>query len=101
MRRLARFLGITVAPGAWPALMEAAGFDRMRSCADDTAPGAHLGDWQSNAAFFARGRLDGWKDVLSEANQALYQTLAPQRADPALRGWLEGGRATVGDPQRL
>ena len=54
-----------------------------------------------NAAFFASGRLDGWKDVLTEANQALYQTLAPQRADPVLRAWLEGGRAKAGDPRRL
>jgi hypothetical protein len=101
MRRLARFLDIGIAPGAWPALVRAAGLDQMRSHADQTAPGAHLGDWRSNAAFFARGRLDGWKDVLSDANQGLYQSLAPQRADPALRGWLEGGRAAAGDPRRL
>jgi hypothetical protein len=73
----------------------------MKSRADDTAPGAHLGDWRSNADFFASGRLDGWKLALSEANQALYQTLAPQRADPVLRAWLEGGRAKSGDPRRL
>ena len=30
MRRLARFLGIRVAPAAWPALVEAASFDAMR-----------------------------------------------------------------------
>jgi len=73
----------------------------MKSCADDTAPGAHLGDWASNADFFARARLDGWKGVLSEVNQALYQELAPKRAEPALRAWLEGGRGAVGDPRRL
>jgi aryl sulfotransferase len=101
MRRLARFLGIAVAPAAWPTLVEAASFARMKSRADDTAPGAHLGDWASNAAFFASARLDGWKDVLSEANQALYQELAPKRAEPALRAWLEGGRCAVGDPRRL
>jgi aryl sulfotransferase len=101
MRRLARFLDIGVAPGVWPALVQAACFSQMKSRADDTAPGAHLGDWRSNADFFASGRLDGWKLALSEANQALYQTLAPQRADPILRAWLEGGRAKSGDPRRL
>jgi hypothetical protein len=101
MRRLARFLEIDVAPALWPALAQAASFDQMRSHADETAPGVHLGDWRSNAAFFARGRLDGWKDVLSEPNQALYQTLAPQRVDPVLRAWLEGGRGVAGDPERI
>ena len=97
LRRLAQSLGAQVAPTAWPALLEAASFGAMKTRADDTAPGAHLGDWASNAAFFASGRLDEWKRVLSEANQALYQELAPHRAEPRLRAWLEGGRRAV-DP---
>ncbi len=98
MRRLAQTLGVGVAADAWPALVDAAGFGAMKARADDVAPGAHLGDWASNAAFFASGRLDAWRDVLDEANQALYQELAPTRAEPALRAWLEGGRGAV-DPR--
>jgi aryl sulfotransferase len=98
MRRLARFLGLRIGPGDWPALVGAASFARMKSCADDTAPGAHLGDWASNAAFFASARLGAWRDVLSEANRALYAELAPKRGEPALLAWLEGGRAAV-DPR--
>jgi aryl sulfotransferase len=98
MRRLADCLDIAVAPSAWPALVAAASFAEMKAHADETAPGAHLGDWASNAAFFARARLGAWRDVLSEANQALYQELAPRRAEPALRAWLEGGRRAL-DPE--
>ncbi len=97
MRLLARFLEIRVAPDAWPALTRAAGFGEMKSHADQTAPGAHLGDWASNSAFFARARLGEWQKVLNDDNQALYRQLAPHRAAPDLLAWLEGGRAAV-DP---
>jgi aryl sulfotransferase len=100
MRRLARFLDIHIDPAAWPALAQAASFSQMKVHADETAPGAHLGEWSSNTAFFASARLDAWKDALSEANQALYQDLAAKRAEPGLRAWLEGGRGMAGDPHR-
>jgi aryl sulfotransferase len=92
MRRLADFLGIRVSHDCWPALVSAAGFPAMRARADEVAPGAHLGDWTSNHAFFKCARLDEWRDVLTAENQALYEELAPQRGPPALRAWLEGGR---------
>ncbi|HEY2709536.1 MAG TPA: sulfotransferase domain-containing protein [Caulobacteraceae bacterium] len=95
MRRLARFLDVPVAPDAWPGLVSAADFGAMKSHADDIAPGAHLGDWADNAAFFTSGRLDAWRGVLNEENQALYQELAAQRVEPALQAWLEGGRGAV------
>jgi aryl sulfotransferase len=98
MRRLARFLDIAVAPAEWSALVEAASFAEMKAHADETAPGAHLGDWSSNAAFFASARLGAWREALSDANQALYQELAPRRAQPELRAWLEGGRRAVDPP---
>ncbi|MGH6956581.1 MAG: sulfotransferase domain-containing protein, partial [Caulobacteraceae bacterium] len=92
MRRLARFLRVTVADADWPRLVKAASFSAMRARADETAPGAHLGEWASNRAFFAHARLDAWREALSVDNQALYATLAPRRAEPELRAWLEGGR---------
>jgi hypothetical protein len=97
VRRLAQFLGVQVADDAWPALLAAAGFDEMKSRADEIAPGAQFGDWSDNAAFFAEARLDAWRGALSPENQAIYETLAPQRAEPSLRAWLEGGRAAF-DP---
>jgi aryl sulfotransferase len=98
LRRLAGFLGVRLDAALYPRLAEVAGIAAMRACADETAPGAHLGEWTSNRAFFASGRLDAWREALNPQNQALYDELAPRRAPPPLRAWLEGGRAAVGDP---
>jgi hypothetical protein len=100
MRRLADFLGVRLDPADIPRLTEAAGFAAMRACADDLAPGAHLGEWTSNRAFFAHARLGAWCEALNAENQALYEELAPKRVTPGLRSWLEGGRAAIGgDPK--
>jgi len=72
----------------------------MRANADATAPGAHLGEWSSNTDFFRRSRLGEWREALSAENQALYETLSGKRLDPALKAWLEQGRA-AGDPKTL
>ncbi len=101
LRRLAGFLGIVVADRDLPALVEAASFAAMKANADETAPGAHLGEWSDNGAFFAKARLGAWREVLTGENQALYAELAPRRAPPQLRAWLEGGRALAGDPREL
>jgi aryl sulfotransferase len=94
-RRLAAFLGLRVPPAAWPRLLAAAGFDAMRAHADETAPGAHLGEWTCNEAFFARARLGEWRTGLSAESRTVYEAIAPQRASPALRAWLEYGRAAL------
>jgi aryl sulfotransferase len=101
MRRLSAFLGIAVNAAVWPDLVEAASFAAMRANADADAPGAHLGEWRSNADFFRRGRMDEWRQALSPENQALYESLCSERLDPALKRWLEGGRAAAGDPKTL
>jgi hypothetical protein len=97
--RLAAFLGVAVDMERRGEFVAAAGLEAMRARADETAPGAHLGEWSSNRAFFAKGRLDAWRDGLSAENLALYEDLAPCRAQPALRTWLEGGRWAA-DPKR-
>jgi hypothetical protein len=94
LRRLAEFLGVRCAD-RWPALLEAAGFAAMKARADEFAPGAHLGDWTDNAAFFKRARLDEWREVLSAENQSLYDEIAPARVPAPLRAWLEGGRKAI------
>jgi aryl sulfotransferase len=100
MRRLSAFLEIPVDEGVWPSLVEAASFASMRANADADAPGAHLGEWRSNAEFFRRGRVGEWREALSAENQALYETLCCKRLEPALKRWLEVGRS-AGDPKTL
>ena len=95
MRRLADFLGIGIAASCWPALLEAARFPAMQARADECAPGAHLGDWTSNRAFFKRARLGEWREALTQENQALYEEIAAARVPAPLRAWLEGGRAAA------
>ncbi len=98
MRRLAGFLEIGVDEAIWPRLVEAASFAAMKGAADADAPGAHLGEWKSNAAFFRSARMGEWRSVLSAENQALYERLSTQRLEPKLKAWLEGGRAAA-DPK--
>ena len=98
MRRLAADLEADIAPGAWPSLVEAASLAQMRERADETAPGAHFGEWTNNRAFFSNARLDAWREGLSAENQALYDQIAPSRAEPRLRAWLEAGRSGA-DPK--
>jgi len=99
MRRLARFLGARVDERLWPELVQGASFRAMRERADELAPGAHFGEWRSNADFFRSGRRGAWRDVLSADSLAQYEQVATERLGPRLKAWLEGGRAWGGDPK--
>ena len=98
MRRVSEFLGIPVNEERWPELVRAASFAAMRDNADTAAPGAHLGEWKDNGAFFKRARMGEWRDVLSQENQGLYESLSLERLPPTLKAWIESGRRAAGDP---
>jgi len=97
MRRLSAFLGIPVDEARWPGLVRAASFAAMKADADAAAPGAHTGEWTSNADFFRAARMGQWREILSPENQALYEELNTRRLEPDLKDWLEKGRAAA-DP---
>lgn len=86
MRRLAAALGMDVPDHAWPALVEAATFDHMRSRADDLVPGNGVLD--SGAAFFRRGSSGAAAELLSDAELARYRERAAAMAPPDLLAWL-------------
>jgi aryl sulfotransferase len=92
MRRLSRALDIVVDEDKWPALVDAAGFAAMKEHASENAPGAHLGEWASDNAFFRKARKNEWQGVLSDENKALYERVATERLPAGLKAWLEGGR---------
>jgi hypothetical protein len=91
MRALARRLGIEVHEGAWPALVEAAGFDSMRSRAEALAPssfGRTL--WRDPEQFFRAGTSGQWRDLLDEADLDRYRRRVRALVDPDLARWAHG-----------
>jgi aryl sulfotransferase len=65
MRRVADVLGIGIDERAWPALLEAATIDSMRSRAAIAAPNADAGIWRSPERFFKMGGTRGWASHLT------------------------------------
>ena len=93
MRRLSAFLGIPIDAARWPDLVGAARFDAMKQRADDTAPGAHHGEWKSASDFFRKGRMQAWREALDAESLALYERALAERYEPEFRRWLEQGRS--------
>lgn len=87
MRAIAWRLGITVPADRWPALVEAATFDRMRTSANLLVPAGH-GLFRDTASFFRRGTSGAGRELLSDAEIAGYHARAAQLAPPDLLGWL-------------
>jgi hypothetical protein len=91
MRRLADILGIRIPADQWPALVEAATFEHMRSRPDaflPTAGGIH----RDSTAFFRRGRSGAAAEILTEDQQARYYARADHLAPADLLAWLHRRR---------
>jgi aryl sulfotransferase len=87
MRRLARQLGIAVPEQAWPALAQAATFERMQGRADKLIPATH-GIFKNTAAFFHRGTSGAGREILSDEEITGYYARAAQLAPSDMLGWL-------------
>ncbi|TDD53279.1 sulfotransferase domain-containing protein [Nonomuraea terrae] len=87
MRRLAGALNISVPEEAWPALVDAATFDNMKSRADRLAPttGGLLKD---KTLFFRRGESGSGRELLTEDELARYERRTRQLAPADLLRWL-------------
>jgi len=100
MRRLASALSIEIADEEIGRLADAAGFEAMKSRADELAPDVDHGMWRSNDAFFNKGTSRQWEGVLSDESLALYER--KKAAQPGMLGeWLEKGSRVVGNPRDL
>jgi hypothetical protein len=87
MRLLADRLGIDVPERAWPALSEAATFERMRDRADNlvqTPPGTVT----DVASFFRSGTSGAARAILSDEELADYYARTARLAAPDLLQWL-------------
>jgi aryl sulfotransferase len=87
MRGIAWRLGIAVPEPAWPALVDAATFGRMRQRADRLVP-ATQGIFTDAAAFFRRGSSGAGREILTDDELARYHARASQLAPADLLQWL-------------
>jgi hypothetical protein len=87
MRRLADTLGIAVAEQSWPALVEAATFERMKA-RDDVLVPPPPGIAANNALFFRRGTSGAAREILSDEEMAWYHARVTRLAPSELIDWL-------------
>jgi aryl sulfotransferase len=91
MRRLAGRLGIAVPERTWPAMVDAATFDRMRRRADDLVPNERQPIFKANARFFRSGTSGQWRAWLTAEDLAEYQKRIGALTTPDLADWLHHG----------
>jgi aryl sulfotransferase len=95
MRWLAGKLGIAVPEQAWPALTQAATFERMRNRADDLVP-IPPGISVDTALFFRRGTSGAGREILSDEEMAAYYARAARLAPPDMLEWLHSASRLTG-----
>ena len=91
MRRLAERLVIVVPEETWPALVEAARFDRMRARAHDLVPDERQGIMKDTARFFRSGTSGQWQRWLTDEDAAEYKRRITALTTPELAAWLHQG----------
>jgi aryl sulfotransferase len=91
LRRLAAVLDIELGHDRAEQLSAEATFDRMRSRADELAPGVDTRLWRDNRAFFHSGTSGQWRDLLDAEAVARYQDRLAELAPPDLATWLHTG----------
>lgn len=98
MRHISAFLDIPVNEAIWPKLVEAATFDSMKqNGAQILAKLEHLFRG-GHETFLHQGTNEQWRDVLTEADLALYEKHAHSALSLGLFDWLRNGRRVAGDP---
>lgn len=91
---LARAVGAEVNDAVLAAVVEATGFDAMKSRASEHAPGGGRGLWENDGDFFAKGGTGNWEGVLNADQVARYEArMAELVPEVRLRHWLEQGGA--------
>jgi aryl sulfotransferase len=93
MRRVAEFLGISVASDRWPALVAAAGFAAMRRDGDALMGSVAVSFRGGGDRFFHQGTNGRWRGVFRTADLALYEAKLRAEFPPACARWLAHGRS--------
>lgn len=101
MRRVADFLGISIAAGLWPRLVEAARFDAMKRDGDKLMPDVVRMFSRGSETFFFKASNGRWRSILTPADLSQYQAKVGAKFTPACAAWIERGRGTGDDPRRV
>lgn len=91
IRRIARFLGIEIAPKIWPAILEHCSFEYMKAYGTRTVP---LGGaiWDGGAqTFIHKGTNGRWRDVLTAEDCRAYEAAARRELGEECAHWLATG----------
>src|SRR5262245_43152761 len=91
IRRIANFLGVEIDERNWADILEHCSFDYMKANATASVP---LGGafWDGGAQTFINKGVNGrWRDVLSPAENALYEQRAVAELGPDCARWLKSG----------
>ena len=92
MRGIAQYLGIDVPESRWPHVVSSCRFETMKRDAAVVAKGMEF-SWKGGSdTFFHKGTNGRWRDVLTDADLALYAH-AMQRLPKDCARWLEEGGA--------
>jgi aryl sulfotransferase len=91
IRRIAEFLEISIDESKWNTILEHCSFDYMKAHAEQIVPmGGVL--WEGGAkTFINKGTNGRWRDVLSEADSARYESLALEKLGSECTHWLATG----------
>jgi aryl sulfotransferase len=99
MRRVAAFLGISVAPKLWPALVAAAGFKAMRRDGGTLMGSVAASFAGGSGRFFHQGTNGRWRGVFRDADLARYEAKVAAMLPAACARWTACGRLAAGDPR--
>ncbi len=101
MRRIAEFVGISIEERMWPALVQAARFETMRTAGDELMPHTTTMFIDGSGRFFNKGINGRWRELLTQDDLALYEERVRKLHMPGLASWLQGGRHRAGDPPSM
>ena len=89
MARLAEALGVDPPTDA---LVDAAGFERMRARADELVPNSDTPIWRSPTQFFDRARTGDWRHLVDDDDLPRYEAAVRSlTSDDDLVDWLHSG----------
>jgi aryl sulfotransferase len=95
IRRIARFLDITINEEKWPLIVEHCTFEYMRNNGSTHSPLLDQVFQEGGKTFFHKGTNGRWKDVLSAADIEKYERISKANLTPDCAYWLATGQMTT------